>query len=73
MKLQYISTLAAASLLSASLVGCFPSSSSASSVRGSTIIVADGHEGACAGSKPCAAAENPCAGNPCAGNPCAGS
>ncbi|MGK7893352.1 MAG: hypothetical protein AB4372_06940 [Xenococcus sp. (in: cyanobacteria)] len=67
MKLQYIATLAAASLLSTSLVGLVPSNANASSLRGSTIIVADGHEG------PCAGKENPCAG-PCAGeeNPCAG-
>ena len=71
MKLQYIATVAAASLLSTSLVGVLPSNANASSLRGSTIIVADGH--GCAGSKPCAAAENPCAANPCASaeNPCA--
>ena len=71
MKLQYIATLAAASLLSTSLVGLTPSNANASSLRGSTIIVADGHEGPCAG--PCAGKENPCAGeeNPCA-SPCAG-
>ncbi len=79
MKLQYISTIAAASLLSTSLVGFLPSNASASSVRGSAIIVADGHEtvGVDCDANPCAAECNPCAGkeNPCAGkeNPCAGS
>ena len=78
MKLQYIATVAAASLLSTSLIGFFPNNASASPLRGSTILVADGHEGACAGAKPCAgvdacAGAKPCAGNPCAGNPCAGS
>ena len=79
MKLQYLTTLAAASLLSTSLVGLVPSNANASSLRGSTIIVADGHSGACAGKEnpcasPCAGSENPCAG-PCAGkkDPCAGS
>ena len=81
MKLQYIATVAAASLLSTSLIGFFPNNASASPLRGSTILVADGH--ACAGAKPCAgnpcagaeacAGAKPCAGNPCAGNPCAGS
>ncbi len=77
MKLHYIATLAATSLSSTSLVGLVPSNANASSVRGSAIIVADGHGNPCAG--PCAGKENPCAGpcageNPCAGkeNPCAG-
>ena len=77
MKLQYITTIAAASLLSTSLVGLLPINASASSVRGSSIIVPEAN--ACAGN-PCAGSQNPCAGdpcagsqNPCAGNPCAGS
>ena len=79
MKLQYITTIAAASLLSTSLVGLLPINASASSVRGSSIIVPEANACAgnpCAGSKnPCAGSKNPCAGpkNPCAGNPCAGS
>ena len=79
MKLQYITTIAAASLLSASLVGLLPSNASASSVRGSSITVPKANACAgnpCAGSQnPCAGSQNPCAGsqNPCAGNPCAGS
>ncbi len=79
MKLNYLSTIAAASLLSTSLVGFFPSNASASSVRGSAIIVADGHEAVDCEANPCAAeCINPCAGkeDPCAGtkeNPCAGS
>ena len=73
MKLQYISTIAAASLLSTSLVGFFPSNASASPVRGSSIIVADGHEKEC---NPCAAEGEEGYCDPCAGskdNPCAGS
>ncbi|MDJ0897672.1 MAG: hypothetical protein QNJ55_02590 [Xenococcus sp. MO_188.B8] len=70
MKLQYITTIAAASLLSTSLVALLPANASASSVRGSTTIVPEVN--ACAGN-PCASPKNPCAGNPCAGskNPCA--
>ncbi|MDJ0899267.1 MAG: hypothetical protein QNJ55_10685 [Xenococcus sp. MO_188.B8] len=73
MKLQYISTLAAASLLSTSLVGFLPSNASASSVRASAIIVADGHEKEC---NPCAAEGEEGYCDPCASskdNPCAGS
>ena len=75
MKLNYLSTLAVASLLSTSLVSFFPSNASASSVRGSAIIVADGHEGPCAGKcDPCAAKGQDGYCDPCAGaNPCAGS
>ena len=72
MKLQYIATIATASLLSTSLVGFFPSNASASPVRGSSIIVAQ-QKNPCA-ANPCAAnpcAANPCAANPCAANPCA--
>ena len=74
MKLQYIATIATASLLSTSLVGFFPSHANASPVRGSAIIVADGHEEVV--EVDCEA--NPCAAectNPCAGkeDPCAGS
>ncbi len=74
MKLNYLSTIAAASLLSTSLVGFFPSNASASSVRGSSIIVAqapcagectadDADAGKCDPNNPCAGKENPCAGS----------
>ena len=70
MKLNYLSTIAAAALLSTSLVGFFPSNASASSVRGSAIIVADGHEGKtdCPDEQKDENGMCPCAGQPCAGS-----
>ena len=79
MKLQYVATIAAASILTVGGTAFFSNTAYASNYGGnvSTIVA----ENPCAGEKkenPCAGAENPCAGaeNPCAGekkeNPCAG-
>ncbi|MEM9506572.1 MAG: DM13 domain-containing protein [Cyanobacteria bacterium P01_E01_bin.35] len=83
MKLQYIATLAAASILTIGGTALFSNNAIASSFNStdSSVIVADNP---CAGANPCASV-NPCAGanpcaaadpcasaNPCASNPCAG-
>jgi len=84
MKLNYIATFAAASILTIAGAATFPSTSFAGTLEGNvSTIVADnpcaanpcaGKENPCAATNPCAGKENPCAAaNPCAGeeNPCA--
>ena len=70
MKLQYLATLATASLLTITSNIFVATSSVASSLQNneSSVLVA---ENPCAAQNPCAA--NPCASNPCASNPCAAS
>ena len=80
MKIKYFATLAAASILSVSMVTGCANPCGAKTKDGETTEEANpcaGKENPCAGKEnPCAGKENPCAGkeNPCAGkeNPCAG-
>ncbi len=71
MKLKYIATIAAASILTIGGTALFSDISVASEFDNSVSTVVAGNpcaaENPCAGANPCAA-ENPCAGaNPCAG------
>ena len=73
MKVKYLTTLVAASIVSLGLVvGC---SENPCGAKETTPSSETNQVDPCAGANPCAAKENPCAGaDPCAGkeNPCAG-
>ncbi len=76
MKIKYLATFAAISLLSIGVASAY-SSSSATTLGTTKVAVCAGKTNPCAGkTNPCAAKTNPCAGktNPCAAktNPCAG-
>ena len=79
MKLQYLATFAAASVLTIGGTAMFSNTTFAATPEGnvSTIVAENpcaGEENPCASANPCAGKENPCASaNPCAGeeNPCA--
>jgi len=75
MKIKYLATFAAISLLSIGVASAY-SSSSATTLGTTKVAVCAGKTNPCAGkTNPCAGKTNPCAGktNPCAGktNPCA--
>ena len=76
MKIKYLATFAAISLLSIGVASAY-SSSSATTLGTTKVAVCAGKTNPCAGkTNPCAGKTNPCAGktNPCAAktNPCAG-